>query len=116
MGSCKSGGKGSSASSNKTGYDESYSKYTKEHTETVDFIKNQLNIDLNKYRDNSNPKNPFTTARWDKDGVKVAFDKKSMSRNEINSLQRLAQSYTKQIVVEDGGGWIGYVYLRKHLK
>lgn len=113
MGSCNSGGKGSTVNNapktTVSGFVDK-SKYAKQHNETVDFIKKQVGVDLNKYRDGDGT-SAFTTSYWDKDGFKVAFDLKGMSASDRKSLMQLTTKYGGKLKVEEGGAWIGYAYL-----
>lgn len=87
------------------------SRYAKKHNEIVDFVKQQINLDLNKYRDGDGSR-PNMTSYWDKNGSKVAIDLKGMSSIDRNNLMDLTNRYNKRLVVETGGAWIGYVYLK----
>lgn len=109
------GGSGnkSPASKMKSGKNfDSYSKYAKEHKETVDFVKKQIGVDLNKYRDGDGS-SPFTTSFWDKDGFKVAVDTKHMNKKDFRALQLLTTKYNGKVKLEEGGAWFHYVYLNK---
>lgn len=95
---------------------DSYSKYAKEHQETVDYIKKQTGVDLNKYRDGDGT-SPFTTSYWDKNGFKVAVDTKHMDKKDMQALQNLSVAYGgNTIVMETGGAWFHYIYLKRQLK
>lgn len=85
-----------------------HSKYAKEHQWVVDYVKHQLNIDLNKYRDGDGS-SPFTTSYWEKTGPKVAIDFTKMSKNDLNAIRSL-----KSVIVEGGGGWFAYISKRKN--
>lgn len=86
------------------------STFETSHAETITFIKKHLNVDLNQYRDGDGS-SPYTTAYWDKDGFKVAFDLKGMDREERNKLLHYAKKEASPLVIERGGSWFGYAYL-----
>ena len=109
------GGMKTSVSSSKQ-YDESYSRFSKIHAETVEHIKRVTGVDLNKYR-TQGADSPFNTAYHDKNGAKVAFDMKGMSENDLRNLlvfsQRGSLGDKASLIIEEGGAWIGYAYFKK---
>lgn len=88
-----------------------HSKYAKQHNDIVSFVKKQVGVDLNKYRDGDGS-SPSTSSYWEKDGPKVAFDFKSVARSDWDKLMQLT---TKPygITFERGGAWIGYISRKK---
>lgn len=114
MGSCTSGSKGGAGGGVQTSNNNfvDNSRYAKEHNKIIGWVKDQIGLDLNKYRDGDGS-SPYTTAYWDKDGPKVAIDLKGMSHTDRQNLMNLTTKYNGRLVVEEGGAWIGYVYLRK---
>lgn len=81
-------------------------KYKASHDEIIDFVKKQVGIDLNKYRD-GNGDDPYTTAYWDKSGYKVAINRKALTKEDQNRLNELvAKGKIKQ---EQGGSWFDYI-------
>ena len=109
------GGMKISVSSSKQ-YDESYSRFSKIHAETVEHIKRVTGVDLNKYRSEGTD-SPFNTAYWDKNGFKVAFDLKGMNENDRRNLLDFSQKGSlgekASLIIEEGGAWIGYAYFKK---
>ena len=86
------------------------SRYKKSHNETIDFVKKQVGVDLNKYR-TGDGSTPDMTTFWEK-GPKVAFDFKKMSRGDWDKLMQLT---TKPygVTFEQGNAWIGYISRKK---
>lgn len=88
-----------------------HSRYAKQHNNIVSFVKKQVGVDLNKYRDGDGS-SPSTSSFWEKDGAKVAFDLKGMSSSDRTKLMQLAQK-PFGVVVEPAGGWVGFVSRKK---
>lgn len=87
------------------------SRYKKSHNETIDFVKKQVGVDLNKYR-TGDGSSPSHTTYWDKSGPKVAFDLKGMTSSDRTKLMQLAQK-PFGVTVEQGNAWIGYISRKK---
>lgn len=87
------------------------SRYKKSHNETIDFVKKQVGVDLNKYR-SGDGSSPSHTTYWDKSGPKVAFDLKGMTSSDRTKLMQLAQK-PFGVTVEQGNAWIGYISRKK---
>ena len=113
-GSGAGGAKGRREEYYSSGFVDSSAKYAKTHQATVDFVKNQIGINLNKVRDGDGS-SPSTTSYWDKDGPKVAIDFKALTDSERTKLMQLS---TKPygVNVEQGGAWIWYVSKKKGQK
>ena len=80
------------------------SRYKKSHDKIVDFVKNQVSIDLNQFR-NGDGTSPYTTSYWDvKKRSCICVDWSKMTRNQRNALLG-----SKFIVVTIGGAWIAYI-------
>jgi hypothetical protein len=90
------------------------SRYKKTHNDVVSFVKEQVGVDLNKYR-SGDGSSPSHTTYWDKSGPKVAFDLKGMSSSDRTKLMQLAQK-PFGVTVEQGGAWIGFVSRKKKKK
>ncbi len=92
------------------------SKYKKEHDAVVKYIKNQIGIDLNQYRDGDGT-SPYTTTYWDLNGFKVCVNwcgsRGGMDRNTQNRISDLANKSNGKLVVECGGAWFKYIYINK---
>lgn len=88
-----------------------HSPYKADHDEVVNFVKQQVGLDLNQYRDGDGS-SPSGTAYWDKNEIGVAFNHNQMNRVDMQKLQSLT---TKNygITIETGGAWFSYVYLKK---
>ena len=99
--------RGSGSSARAGGGFVDHSKYAKQHNDIVSFVKKQVGVDLNKYRDGDGS-SPSTSSFWEKYGAKVAFDLKGMSSSDRTKLMQLAQK-PFGVVVEPAGGWVGFV-------
>lgn len=77
------------------------SKQTREQR-TVDYIREQVGIDLNKYRNN-------VTRGFDKrTGINVNW--KAMPTNEKNTIERLSRQYGGRFFdVVDNGAWMKFI-------
>ena len=82
--------RGSGSSTRASGGFVDHSRYAKQHQDVVSFVKKQVGVDLNKYRDGDGS-SPSTSSYWEKDGAKVAFDLKGMSSSDRTKLMQLAQ-------------------------
>jgi hypothetical protein len=87
------------------------SRYKKTHNDVVSFVKEQVGVDLNKYR-SGDGSSPSHTTYWDKSGPKVAFDLKGMTSSDRTKLMQLAQK-PFGVTVEQGNAWIGYISRKK---
>lgn len=105
--------RGSGSSARAGGFKDG-SRYAKEHNSIVSFVKEQVGVDLNKYR-SGDGSSPSDTAYWDKSGAKVAFDLKGMSSSDRAKLMQLTQK-PFGVTVEQGGAWIGFVSRKKKKK
>lgn len=84
------------------------SRYSRKHNEIVDFVKNQVSIDLNQFRTGDGT-SPYTTSYWDRKKrfcICVAWE--NMTRNQKNALLG-----SKFITVTIGGAWIAYIAIKK---
>lgn len=90
------------------------SRYKKTHNNVVSFVKEQVGVDLNKYR-SGDGSSPSHTTYWDKSGPKVAFDLKGMTSSDRTKLMQLAQK-PFGVTVEQGGAWIGFVSRKRKKK
>lgn len=80
------------------------SRYRKAHNEIVDFVKNQVSIDLNQFR-NGDGTSPYTTSYWDaKKRSCICVDWSKMTRNQRNTLLSL-----KFITVTICGAWMAMI-------
>lgn len=91
------------------------SKYKKEHDAAIEYVKNQIGVDLNQYRDGDGT-SPYTTTYWDKNGFKVCVNwcgsSGGMDRNTQNQIMSLANKSNGKLVTEWGGAWFKYIYLK----
>ena len=90
------------------------SRYKKTHNDVVSFVKEQVGVDLNKYR-SGDGSSPSHTTYWDKSGPKVDFDLKGMTSSDRTKLMQLSQK-PFGVTVEQGGAWIGFVSRKKKKK
>ena len=84
--------------------------YKKKHDKVIDLIREQINIDLNDYRD-GNGADPYTTTYWDINGPKVCINWKMMDRVVKNKIRHFI-SHTKGMILEQGGSWFYYISSR----
>lgn len=68
---------------------------------TANYIKEQVNIDISKYREPSFDGKGYITVDW-----------KAMSRNEQNAIMLLANKY-KRLIITDYGAWGKWLKIRK---
>lgn len=91
------------------------SKYKKEHDAVIDYVKNQIGIDLNVYRDGDGT-NPYTTTYWDLNGVKVCINwcgsTGSMSKGIQQKIEYLVSKSNGKLALEWGGAWFKYIYFK----
>ena len=79
------------------------SKYKRNHDDIVQYVKNMVDVDLNKYR-SGNGTSPYTTTYWDINGLKVCIDHTIISKKDICRIREL-----KNVSIEIGGAWFSYV-------
>lgn len=88
------------------------SKYKATHDEIVAYVKHQIGIDLNDYR-NGNGESPFTTTYWDLNGPLVCVNWcgsiGGMDRNTQNQIMRLTAK--GKLTAVWGGAWFKYIGL-----
>ena len=70
-----------------------------------DWIKNQVNVDIEKYRDNA-------TKQFDKRGL-ITVDWKRMPRAERAYIEQLATKYPNRIQLFDAGAWAKQIRFKK---
>ena len=92
------------------------SVYKAEHDAVVEYVKTQIGIDLNAYRDGDGT-SPYMTTYWDINGPKLSVNwcgsVGGMDKiTQVNLLQFAAHSSGK-LVIEDAGAWIKYIYLKE---
>lgn len=81
---------------------ENYVTESKKDNNTIfDFIKHQLNIDLEKFHLSEYDKKGYITIDWDK-----------LSRNEQNQIKMLNDKYDK-LIITDYGNWGKWIKLKK---
>lgn len=87
-----------------------------EHDAVVDYVKTQIGIDLNQYRD-GNGESPFTTTYWDLNGFKTCVNwcgsRGGMDENTQNNIERLVNNSNGKMALEWGGAWFKYIYFTK---
>lgn len=74
-------------------------------TTAGDWIKNQVNVDIEKYRDNA-------TKQFDKRGF-ITINWKNMPRTERAYIEQLAQKYPNRIQLFDAGAWAKQIRFRR---
>lgn len=88
------------------------SPYKGEHDKIVDYIREQLGINLNKYRD-GNGTNPFTTSYWDCKGYKVCINwtgsTGGMDKNTQSKIETFVKKSHGKLELEWGGAWFKYI-------
>lgn len=70
-----------------------------------DWIKNQVNVDIEKYRDNA-------TKQFDKRGF-ITINWKNMPRTERAYIEQLAQKYPNRIQLFDAGAWAKQIRFKR---
>lgn len=89
------------------------SSHKKEHDAIIDYVKSQINIDLNEYR-NGDGTDPSTTTYWDKKGSKVCINCSErcggMDRSTQTKLETLVNKSNGKLALEWGGAWFKYIY------
>lgn len=92
------------------------SKYKKEHDAVVEYVKNQIGIDLNAYRDGDGT-SPYTTTYWDLNGFKVCINWSgstgAMHKSTQQKLENLVSKSNGKLALEWGGAWFKYIYFNK---
>lgn len=95
------------------------SKYKAKHDAIIEYIKEQININLDNYRDGDGT-NPYTTTYWDKNGIKVCINWcgsiGGMDINTQNKLQNLVNKSNRKLSLEWGGAWFKYIYFTDDIK
>ena len=93
--------------------------YKKNHDAIIEFVKTQIGIDLNDYRD-GNGTDPYTTTYWDKDGVKLCINWSGsiggMDRNTQYAISDLVNKSNGKLALEWGGAWFKYIYFTDDIK
>ena len=83
------------------------SSHKKEHDAIIDYVKSQINIDLNEYRDGD-------TTYWDKNSSKVCINCSErcggMNRSTQTKLETLVNKSNGKLALEWGGAWFKYIY------
>lgn len=89
------------------------SSHKKEHDAIIDYVKSQINIDLNEYRGGDGT-DPSTTTYWDKKGYKVCINCSErcggMDRSTQTKLETLVNKSNGKLALEWGGAWFKYIY------
>ena len=89
------------------------SAYKKEHDAIIDYVKSQINIDLNEYRDGDGT-DPYTTTYWDINGFKTCINwcgsRGGMDRSTQTKLETLVNKSNGKLALEWGGAWFKYIY------
>lgn len=89
------------------------SVYKNEHDAVVEYVKNQIGIDLNAYRDGDGT-SPYTTTYWDKNGFKTCINwcgsRGGMDRSTQTKLETLVNKSNGKLALEWGGAWFKYIY------
>ena len=89
------------------------SVYKNKHDAVVEYVKTQIGIDLNEYRDGDGT-SPFTTTYWDKNGFKTCINwcgsSGGMDRSTQTKLETLVNKSNGKLALEWGGAWFKYIY------
>ena len=95
------------------------SKYKKNHDSVIEFVKTQIGIDLNNYRDGDGS-SPYTTTYWDKNGIKLCINwcgsSGGMDRNTQYRIADLVNKSNGKLSLEWGGAWFKYIYFTDDIK
>lgn len=91
------------------------SKYKKEHDAIIEYVKNQIGIDLNAYRDGDGT-SPYSTTYWDLNGDKVCINwcgsTGGMSKGIQQKIEYLVSKSNGKLALEWGGAWFKYIYFK----
>ena len=89
------------------------SVYKDKHDVIVEYVKTQIGIDLNQYRDGDGT-SPYTTTYWDLNGFKTCINwcgsSGGMDINTQNQIERLVNNSNGKLALEWGGAWFKYIY------
>lgn len=92
------------------------SVYKKEHDSVIEYVKSQIGIDLNAFRDGDGT-SPYTTTCWDINGFKVCINWNGstggMDRNTQQKIENLVNKKNGKLALEWGGAWFKYIYFIK---
>lgn len=80
-----------------------HSRYAKQHNDIVSFVKKQVGVDLNKYRDGDGS-SPSTSSFWEKDGAKVTILKESDFKKE-DAANKANQDYINKHQIDYSLGY-----------
>lgn len=91
------------------------SLYKAEHDKVIAYVKEQIGINLNDYRDGDGT-NPYTTTFWDYKGPKVCINwcgsVGGMNIAIQNKVEELVNKSKGRLLLEWGGAWFKFIYLR----
>lgn len=89
------------------------SKYKATHDKIIAYVKHQIGIDLNDYRD-GNGESPYTTTFWDLNGPMVCVNWCGSTGGMSESIQNRIMSLTTKgnLIAEWGGAWFKYIGLK----
>ncbi len=92
------------------------SKYKAEHDKVVEYVKEQIGIDLNDYRDGDGESPSYTTF-WDLKGPKTCINWcgsiGGMSKDVQARLSDLVEKSGGLLTLEWGGAWFKYIYFSR---
>lgn len=92
------------------------SKYKQSHDRIIEYVKEMINIDLNKYRDGDGT-NPYTTTYWDINGPKLCVNwcgsVGGMDKTTQENILQFAKYRSGKLIIEDAGAWLKYIYLKE---
>lgn len=95
---------------------EDKSVFKTEHDKVIEYVKSQIGVDLNNFRDGDGT-DPYTTTYWDKTGPKTCIDwcggDNGMDEETRQKLKDLVQKSNGKLILEWGRAWFKYIYLKE---
>lgn len=89
------------------------SKYKKQHNEVISYVREQIGIDLNQYRDGDGT-NPSTTTYWDITGPMTCINwcgsTGGMDIATKNAILELVSKSNNKLKLVDAGAWMKYIF------
>ena len=89
------------------------SKYKKQHNEVISYVRKQIGIDLNQYRDGDGT-DPSTTTYWDITGPMTCINwcgsTGGMDIVTKNAILELVSKSNNKLKLVDAGAWIKYIF------
>ena len=89
------------------------SKYKKQHDDVISYVREQIGIDLNQYRDGDGT-DPSTTTYWDIAGPMTCINWRGstgcMDTVTKNAILELVSKSNKKLKLVDAGAWMKFIF------